>query len=71
MHVIENLISQIKIVESSSLANSIFNYVNVVIEDNHQIEELGIVQQEIVYTPKSKHQKISVEFNSVNLDKDR
>lgn len=46
---IEVLISKIKISEDLSVADSIFNYINVFIEEDEDIEGLGFVHQEDVH----------------------
>lgn len=45
---IKALISRIKVVDNPTISNSLYNYVNVVIEDQEQLEVLGHIGTETI-----------------------
>lgn len=67
------LISQIKIVENSGISNSVFNFINVVLEDT-DLEVLGFVHQEIL-SPREFKEDIrkehKIEFGADHLTVER
>lgn len=57
--IIEALISQIRVVENAGVCNSVFNFINVVLDDSEPIEGLPYVQQEILLSPRAfKEEKV-------------
>ena len=50
--VIEELIGKIKIVEDSVIPNTVFNYINVVIEDQDQLDSMKSMSVTPIMTPK-------------------
>lgn len=63
------LISQIKIVENSGISNSVFNFINVVLEDT-DLEVLGFVHQEVLSPREFKEESRKdhkIEFGADHL----
>jgi hypothetical protein len=54
---IEVLISQIRVVENAGVSNSVFNFINVVLDDNEPLEGLPYVQQEVLSPRSFKEEK--------------
>jgi hypothetical protein len=53
-------------VDNPNIPNSLYNYLNVVIEEQEQLELLGVIGQEVISPKPSKTEEslASIEFSS-------